>query len=537
VALVFLATGLFPFGGEGRGGLVAQAGSVPRLFHTAEECMACHNQLTAPSGEDISMGFAWRSSMMGNSGRDPYWMATVRRETLDHPAAADVIEDKCTVCHLPMGRTQAVLDGVAPRAFQHFPVTGSGGAYTELAVDGVSCTVCHQVQDRNLGERESFTGGYSIDRTTPMGERWVYGPFEVDDGRVRVMRSSSEFLPRESAHIRSAEFCASCHTLFTTALDPQGREVAELPEQVPYLEWKHSAYAVNTTCQDCHMPVVEGETSVTSVLPHPRKELSRHTFQGGNFFMPRMLNRYRADLGVKALPQELEATARLAEENLATQTARVRVAASVADGRLTADVAVESLVGHKLPTGYPSRRAWIHFTVRDAGGGTVFESGAFQGDGSIAGNVNDADGARFEPHYTEITSPHQVQVYENIMVDYAGALTTGLLQGARYVKDNRLLPEGFQKASAPADVAVHGAALADPDFVGGGDVVRYIVRVGSSPGPFTVEAALWYQPIGYRWARNLAEYPTEESALFGGYFDSMAASSAALVARDAVTVR
>jgi hypothetical protein len=499
--------------------------------------MACHNQLTAPSGEDISMGFAWRSSMMGNSGRDPYWMATVRRETLDHPAAADVIEDKCTVCHLPMGRTQAVLDGVAPRAFQHFPVTGSGGAYTELAVDGVSCTVCHQVQDRNLGERESFTGGYSIHRTTPMGERWVYGPFEVDDGRVRVMRSSSEFLPRESAHIRSAEFCASCHTLFTTALDPEGREVAELPEQVPYLEWKHSAYDGNTTCQDCHMPVVEGEASVTSVLPHPRKEVSRHTFQGGNFFMPRMLNRYRADLGVKALPQELEATAKLAEENLATQTARVRVAASLADGRLTAEVAVESLVGHKLPTGYPSRRAWIHFTVRDAGGGTVFESGAFQGDGSIAGNVNDADGARFEPHHTEITSPHQVQVYENIMVDYAGALTTGLLQGARYVKDNRLLPEGFQKASAPADVAVHGAALADPDFVGGGDVVRYIVRVGSSPGPFTVEAALWYQPIGYRWARNLAEYPTEESALFGGYFDSMAASSAALLARDAVTVR
>ena len=64
-----------------------------------------------------------------------------------------------------------------------------------------------------------------------------------------------------------------------------------------------------------------------------------------------------------------------------------------------------------------------------------------------------------------------------------------------------------------------------------------MVQVGSAPGPLHVEATLWYQPIGYRWARNLAEYPTEESALFGGYVDSMAASSAALVARDAVTVR
>jgi hypothetical protein len=75
----------------------------------------------------------------------------------------------------------------------------------------------------------------------------------------------------------------------------------------------------------------------------------------------------------------------------------------------------------------------------------------------------------------------------------------------------------------------------------GADVVRYVVHVGAAPGPFTVEAGLWYQPIGYRWARNLAEYPTEESARFVGYFDSMAASSAtssaALVAKDAATVR
>jgi hypothetical protein len=517
--------------------LAAQAKPVPQLFHTADQCMACHNQLTAPSGEDVSMGFAWRSSMMGNAGRDPYWMASVRRETLDHPSAVAAIEDKCTVCHLPMGRTQGMAEGVQGKAFENFPVIGAGGPYTVLAQDGVSCTVCHQVQDRNLGGRESFTGGYSIDLATPMGQRWVYGPFEVDDGRTRVMRSSSEFVPRESAHIQSAEFCASCHTLFTHALNPAGEEVGELPEQVPYLEWKHSAYAGNTTCQDCHMPVIEGEVSVTGVLPNLRRDVNRHTFQGGNFLMPRMLNRYRAEMGVTALPQELDATARLAAENLATQSARVRVDPVLSDGRLAVDVSIENLVGHKLPSGYPSRRAWIHLAVRDGNGRVVFESGAFQADGSIAGNVNDSDGTRFEPHYTEITSPNQVQIYENVMVDHAGAVTTGLLQGVRYVKDNRLLPDGFDKATAPWDVAVHGEALADADFVGGGDVVRYLVEVGAAPGPFTVEAGLWYQPIGYRWARNLAEYSTRESARFVGYFDSMAASSATLVARDAATAQ
>jgi hypothetical protein len=535
--LLLLVSGLGFFWCAHAAPLTAQTGPVPQLFHTADQCMACHNQITAPSGEDISMGFAWRSSMMGNAGRDPYWMATVRRETLDHPSAVAAIEDKCTVCHLPMARTMAVAEGAQATAFENFPVTGSGGPYTHLAVDGVSCTVCHQIQDRNLGGRESFTGGYAIDKITPMGERWVYGPSEVDEGRTRVMRSSSEFLPRESVHIQSAEFCASCHTLFTHALNPDGEEVGELPEQTPYLEWKHSAYAGNTTCQDCHMPVVEGEASVTGVLPHPRRDVSRHTFQGGNFFMPRMLNRYRSELGVAALPQELEATARLAAENLATQSAVLRVDPVLSDGRLTVDVSIESLVGHKLPSGYPSRRAWINLAVLDANGRTVFESGAFQADGSITGNINDTDATRFEPHYTEITSHDQVQIYENIMVDHAEVVTTGLLQGVRYIKDNRLLPDGFDKATAPADVAVHGAALADPDFFGGADVVRYVVHVGAAPGPFTVEAGLWYQPIGYRWARNLAEYPTEESARFVGYFDSMAASSAALVAKDAATVR
>ena len=31
------------------------------------------------TGEDISIGFAWRASMMANSSRDPYWQAGVRR--------------------------------------------------------------------------------------------------------------------------------------------------------------------------------------------------------------------------------------------------------------------------------------------------------------------------------------------------------------------------------------------------------------------------------------------------------------------------
>ena len=103
-------------------------------------------------------------------------------------------------------------------------------------------------------------------------------------------------------------------------------------------------------------------------------------------------------------------------------------------------------------------------TARDAAGQVVFESGAVAPTGAIAWNANDEDPARYEPHYDEIRSADQVQIYESVMVDVKGTPTTGLLHGVRYVKDNRLLPRGFDKSTASADVAVHGAAATDADF-------------------------------------------------------------------------
>src|SRR6266550_8649111 len=58
---------------------------VKPAFHTSDRCLACHNRLTTPSGKDVSIGFDWRSSIMANSARDPYWQASVRREDIDHP--------------------------------------------------------------------------------------------------------------------------------------------------------------------------------------------------------------------------------------------------------------------------------------------------------------------------------------------------------------------------------------------------------------------------------------------------------------------
>jgi hypothetical protein len=169
--------------------------------------------------------------------------------------------------------------------------------------------------------------------------------------------------------------------------------------------------------------------------------------------------------------------------------------------------------------------------VKDRDQRVVFESGALNANGSIAGNDNDVDPAGYEPHYREIHSPDQVQIYEAILGDTDGRVTTGLLQAVGYLKDNRLLPRGFDKSTASADIAVHGDALADPRFSDRGHTVRYSVDVANATGPFEVDAELCYQPIGYRWANNLKAVAADEPRRFTGYFDSMGTGNAAMLNR------
>jgi hypothetical protein len=504
-------------------------------FQTSDRCVACHNGLSTPTGEDISIGLNWRTSIMANAGRDPYWMAAVRRELIDHPAATALIQDECTICHMPMMRYEAKLAGSEGNAFAHLPPDTSKLA-DRLSDDGVSCSVCHQIADQNLGKRESFVGRFKIDEQAKPSERRVFGQYDVEQGHKTVMKSSSTFQPTEGKHIQQSELCATCHTLLTQALDADGRVVGELPEQVPYQEWLHSNYRATRSCQSCHMPQVKEEVPITSVFGEPRAGFSRHTFVGGNFFMQRLLNRFRNDLSVPVPPQEMDAAANRTIAHLQTEAAKVAIQKlDTTSGRLEATLAVENLGGHKLPTAYPSRRVWLHVTVRDSGGRTIFESGALNPDGSIRGNDNDEDAARFEPHYAEITRPEQVQIYESIMVGSNGSVTTGLLNALRYVKDNRLLPHGFDKRTADKEIGVHGEAEGDADFAGGGDTIKYAVALNDAQGPFVVDAELWYQPIGYRWAMNLKPYDAMEPQRFVSYYQQTASGSGVVLAHATAT--
>ncbi len=488
-------------------------------FSGAGLCAACHTGLKDEAGADVSMPTMWRSTMMANAAKDPVWQAKVSSEVARFPALKRVIEEKCTKCHMPMGVTQAEVEGQAIAALDKGFFSADHPQHP-AAIEGVSCTLCHQLKSTNFGQPASFSGGYDVDTSTAPPNRPIYGPYEQPE--AQVMLASTGFVPTYGPHMDSAEHCATCHNLYTPYVDAQGNVLGEFPEQTPYTEWQHSSFGTDaTSCQSCHMPQAQGGVVISTVptgLP-VRQPYFQHFFVGGNAFMLKVLGDWGGELEVTADPAHFAATQTRVADQIGTRSATLTLTSlGLENGVVTAELQVAPMTGHKFPASFPSRRAWLHFTVTDAAGKVVFESGAHSADGTIAGNAADADPAAFEPHYDVITNADQVQIYEPIMGNNEGQVTYTLLRAARYLKDNRLLPAGADKAALPADIAVYGDAQPDANFVGGSDTVTYRVDTQGAQGPFTVAAELLYEPLSYRFVQDLLADKTALTERFGGYY-------------------
>jgi hypothetical protein len=504
-------------------------------FRTSARCANCHNKLKTSKGEDVSIGLEWSASIMANSARDPYWQGSVRRETIDHPESSAAIQSECASCHMPLQYQQDKARNRETAVFSRLPLS-SGHAEDAAAADGVSCNVCHQIQAAGLGTPATYSGNFAV--AAGAQPHPLFGPFVPDsDNITKVHVMAAGYSLEQAFHIRDAGLCGSCHTLYTSTLGPDGKPTGRLPEQMPYLEWRHSDFSGKQTCQQCHMPAVGESVAVASVLGKPRDGVRLHTFTGANFLLEGMLSAHRDDLAVAAQASDLAAATTRITSFLQSQSVRVTLGPpSLSGSDLSFAVRVENLAGHKLPTAYPSRRAWLHVVVTAADGRVVFESGKLNPDGSIAGNVNDADPTRFSPHYARVTQPDQVQIFEPILGDGQGHVTTGLLSATQYLKDNRILPAGFDKSTAPLDIAVKGDAAADPDFTAGSSITHYDVSTKGASGPFRVSVEFLYQPIGFRWAHNLASYQATEAQQFVREYDQAAAHSAVVLAHTEANV-
>lgn len=474
-------------------------------FSGSGNCSQCHDGLTDTSGKDVSIVKDWGTSMMANATKDPFWRAKVASELKRNPHLETLINDKCSKCHAPIAHYEITkVQGKKITLFGDNGVLNPSHSLYDEGMNGISCTVCHQIaDDSSLGTLDGFSGQYKINNS-----KIIYGQFS--DIFAQPMINNTMYTPQYSAHVSDSALCATCHNLKTPFVDADGNVVSttpesEFPEQMPYTEWQNSDFddagSTPQSCQDCHMPKTTAKVSSRpSNGLSARDGFAKHHLVGANTTILTLLKNNATQLDV--ISPDLDLGISRARAMLKSAVNIEIISASVNNGMLEARVKLKNNSGHKTPTSYPSRRMWLHFKVTDSKNKVLFESGKINADGSIAGVDNDLNPSVFEPHYNLITSPDQVQVYETIMANSDNDVTFTLLRSARYLKDNRLTPKGFDKSNVPSDVAVKGQAANDSDFNLGSDELIYRVPVTIS-GELMVSVALNYQTISHGFIQDL----------------------------------
>lgn len=469
-----------------------------KVAHSSH-CSGCHcfddtgMALIDASGNDVNIMDDWQISMMGLSAHDPFWRATLAHEVNLFPTAQADIETTCLKCHAPLGSFQAHLHGVEYSYEKMLNDT--------LGLDGVSCSACHQQPSQNLGKGHS--GNFTMDTNRVFFGQYpnpFKGPMQIYVG----------FEPTFSDHIYSSGVCAGCHTLITETLDELGNPTGNhFVEQATYHEWLNSTYpAQGKECQTCHLPFIPDAVVIATdfLALEPREPFGLHQFFGANTAMLSLMNEHQDELG---LPKPSSSQAWT--ESITNNRISLKRAADISiepivvtDDTLYARLTIKNKAGHKLPSGYPSRVAWLEVILVDHfGTDTIYANGLLDEQGHITGRD-----LPFEPHYEISHSAEEVQIYELAMADAHGNLTTRLNAAYEPFKDNRILPTGFRKNSAVYDtVAIWGNAKDDINYDTesnlGQDEIEYRIPLHGRMGFGDLHVSLRYQTLPSRWMQDI----------------------------------
>ncbi len=484
-------------------------------FATSGACNQCHFAgesalLHDADGNDISPAYLWRSSMMAFAAKDPYYLAVWSEAREARPGAKDAIDALCSRCHAPAGSVEA---GNAQGTLRFEAIAEGTDAAAHLARDGVTCSLCHQIADTGLGKAQSFSGGFVIGF-----DRQMLGPHEAP--QTQPMQFFVDYTPTFADHVTSSDLCATCHTVIVPLLDASGAPTGgQFVEQAPFFEWQNSSFGSVTPCGHCHLPTTDaaGAPIESPIAKYPdnlakRSPFGKHTFEGGNAYMLGLLGDNLPWTGSTVPAAELVEAAARGEEHLRGAADLTLVSSDVMGGEMRLVVQVKNLTGHKLPTGYPSRRMWLHVTATAADGAVLLDSGRPGEKGAIesAGARVDVDGAIL-PHKDEV-APGEAQVWEAVAVDAAGVPTHRPLDQVALGKDNRLLPDGWSTVGPKAEMTKPVGTEGDASFEPGTDRVTFRIPEGAKVTAVTVQ--LLYQTLPRATADRLAVTPTPAAVRF-----------------------
>jgi len=273
----------------------------------------------------------------------------------------------CGDCHAPGSRPYA-------------PGATDLNAVDALSFDeGVLCDFCHKIRHVTVNDRPGINGAIELLRPGVAGPSgWAepevhFGPHT--DVIVEIMDGSYQ------PQFRTSELCSACHQWLEAGFRPEDKPLVDpvkwpggLPIQDTYDEWTQSPMAsAGIQCQACHQPGAPWERSISQIgdldpeplgtLGWPRVfgEVRDHTFKGrpappspGYVAAPGdpPVDVLRDPISVRVTPTRTPTTLDL----------QVRLSNSVA--------------GHSLPTGTPSR-ALLLLVQAESAAGPVAATGGY----------------------------------------------------------------------------------------------------------------------------------------------------------------
>jgi Flp pilus assembly protein TadD len=348
----------------------------PGAFPTAEYCGHCHQEAY----------HEWRQALHSNSFRTPFYRTSVNL----------LIKEKgieftrhCDSCHNPI----AVLSG---------SLNASATGDRMFDRDGLTCTVCHSIQsvDSKLGNG-SYVMGVPAVLVDEQGKRI---PGMVPDAEILAHLDRHDKAVMQPIY-QSPEFCSACHKANLPVMLNDYKWIRAFSA---YDEWQGSKYSKQnplvfytadyTTCQGCHMK------REATTLPDPGAKhgaLASHRWPAGNSAVPyyydfkeqldktieflKSGNFLNVDIfGLRVVDPKGDDANHQSSQSLIAPLGTVPFTITSNDTLETYVVIQSKFIGHSLiPEVRDLYEAWVSFTVSDAAGKTIYQSGYLRPDGTL----------------------------------------------------------------------------------------------------------------------------------------------------------
>jgi tetratricopeptide (TPR) repeat protein len=382
----------------------------PKTFPTAQYCGHCHQEAHSQ----------WRQSAHSNSNRAPWYLRNVNLLT-DQKGVE--YTRHCEGCHDPVAMVAGNL-------------TQGSTKRRPFDADGVTCAVCHAIQKVDT----RGTGSYVLGTPAVLVDENGNGITRpVTDGEILA------HLDRHSAAVmkpfyKSSEFCASCHK---AALPKQLNDYKWQRAIFLYDEWQNSSFAKQSplpfyvkdsvsTCETCHMP----REAITLRDPGAKHgQLASHRWLGANTIIPKF---YGFDEQAERIVKFLQASVfnvdlfAIEHANSTISAPLGLVSYTVAPGELlTADVVIQNKgIAHShVPEQRDMYESWVDFTVKDASGKTLFESGFLKPGGDLDERAHSFTNRLISASGT-LNADHEV--WQTKIVAYNNTIQSGRSQLVRY---------------------------------------------------------------------------------------------------------